>query len=118
MVFYAESHFLCNNSLHRREDRGQLCNPIQGRNHKENLGSTSAMVGKIALPPPGWDRVRVSENLGATSVALVDPVDTSLINIHITKRCFEIVEIQKCFGSILRTIIGDVPYVLSVLSFL
>jgi hypothetical protein len=48
----------------------------QGRNHGENLGSTSAMVGRIC--PPGWDRVRVSENLGATSVAPVAPVDTSL----------------------------------------
>ena len=28
--------------------------------------------------PPGWDRVKVSENLGATSVAPVTPVDTSL----------------------------------------
>ena len=36
------------------------------------------MVGKIC-PPPGQDRVKVSENLGATSVALVAPVDTSLL---------------------------------------
>ena len=28
--------------------------------------------------PPGWDRVKVSENLGATSVAPVAPADTSL----------------------------------------
>ena len=28
--------------------------------------------------PPGGDRVKVSENLGATSVAPVAPVDTSL----------------------------------------
>ena len=27
---------------------------------------------------PGWDRVKVSENLGATKVALVAPADTSL----------------------------------------
>ena len=26
--------------------------------------------------PPGWNRVRVSENLGATAVAPVAPVDT------------------------------------------
>ena len=51
----------------------------QGRNHKENLGSTSAMVGRIC--PPGWDRVRVSENLGATAVAPVAPADTSLPSI-------------------------------------
>ena len=29
--------------------------------------------------PLGWDRVKVSENLGATSVASVAPVDTSLL---------------------------------------
>ena len=28
--------------------------------------------------PPGWDRVKVSENLGATAVAPVAPADTSL----------------------------------------
>ena len=28
--------------------------------------------------PPGWNRVKVSENLGATSVAPVAPVNTSL----------------------------------------
>ena len=28
--------------------------------------------------PPGWDRVKVSKNLGATAVAPVAPVDTSL----------------------------------------
>ena len=28
--------------------------------------------------PPGWDRVKVSENLGATRVAPVAPADTSL----------------------------------------
>ena len=43
-------------------------------NRRENLDATSAMVGKIC--PPGGDRVKVSENLGATSVALVAPVDT------------------------------------------
>ena len=48
----------------------------QGRNHGENLGSTSAMVGRIY--PPGWDKVKVSENLGATSIAPVAPADTSL----------------------------------------
>ena len=34
------------------------------------------MVGKIC--PPSEDRVKVSENLGATSVAPVAPVITSL----------------------------------------
>ena len=31
------------------------------------------MVGRICPPPPGWNRVKVSENLGSTSVALVAP---------------------------------------------
>ena len=31
-----------------------------------------------APPPPGWDRVKESENLGATAVAPVAPADTSL----------------------------------------
>ena len=31
------------------------------------------------LPPPSWDRVKVSENLGATAVAPVAPMDTSLL---------------------------------------
>ena len=58
-----------------------VCN-TQGRNHGENLGSTSAMVGRIC-PPSGWDRVKVSENLGATAVAPVAPADTSLNRGHI-----------------------------------
>ena len=48
----------------------------QGRNHRENLGATAPMVGRIC--PPDWNRVKVSENLGATAVASVAPVDTSL----------------------------------------
>ena len=35
------------------------------------------MVGRIC-PPPCWNRVKVSENLDATEVATVAPVDTSL----------------------------------------
>ena len=46
----------------------------QGRNRRENLDATSAMVGRIC--PPREDRVKISE--GATSVAPVAPVDTSL----------------------------------------
>ena len=55
----------------------------QGRNHRENLGATTPMVGKICTlpPPPSWNRVKVSENLGATPVAPVAPVDTSLRSI-------------------------------------
>ena len=33
------------------------------------------------LPPPGWDRVKVSENLDATAVAPVAPVDTMAIRV-------------------------------------
>ena len=40
------------------------------------------MVGRIC--PPGGDRVKVSQNLGATWVTLVAPVDTSL-KAHIKK---------------------------------
>jgi hypothetical protein len=36
------------------------------------------MVGRIC-PPPGWNGVKVSETLGATPVAPVAPVDTSLL---------------------------------------
>ena len=42
--------------------------PIVG----EMFGATSVMVGKICPPPPGWNRVKVSEILG------VAPVDTFL----------------------------------------
>ena len=31
------------------------------------------------LPPPGWNKVKVSESLGAIMVTLVAPVDTSLL---------------------------------------
>ena len=52
----------------------------QGRNRREYLDATSAMVGRICPPPgPGRDRVNVTENVGATEVAPVAPVDTSLL---------------------------------------
>ena len=41
---------------------------MQGRNNGENLCSALS----------GWDRVKVTENLGATAVAPVAPADTSL----------------------------------------
>ena len=48
---------------------------------KFRCDATSAMVGRIY--PPGGDRVKVSENLGATAVVPVAPVDTSLLgDIH------------------------------------
>ena len=54
---------------------------LQGRNHGKMLAATSAMVGRIC--PPGWDRIKVSGNLGATLVAPVAPVVTSLQSISI-----------------------------------
>ena len=39
------------------------------------------MVGRIC--PPGWNRVKVSENLGATAVVPVASVDTSLKSIRL-----------------------------------
>ena len=51
----------------------------KGRNRRENLDVTSAMVGI-------GDRVKVSENLGATSVAPVPPVVTSLLFIYSTEK--------------------------------
>ena len=50
---------------------------MQGRNERDNLGTTAPMVGRIP-PPPGLNRVKVSENLDATAVVPVAPVDTSL----------------------------------------
>ena len=44
--------------------------------HGENLVVTTAMVVRIC--PPGGNRVKVSENLGATAVILVASVDISL----------------------------------------
>ena len=44
--------------------------------HGENLGATSPIVGRIC--PPGWNRVKVPENIVGTAVVLVAPVDTSL----------------------------------------
>ena len=43
------------------------------------------MVGRIC-PPPGCDRVKVSENLGATAVAPVAPVDTSLCYVRLSDK--------------------------------
>ena len=56
---------------------------MEGCNHGENLVATVPMVGRTCPPPHGWNRVKVSENLGATVVAPVAPVDTSLKCVHI-----------------------------------
>ena len=64
---------------------------MQGRNHEENLGATAPMVSRIC--PPGWNRVKVSENLGATPVAPVAPVDTSLQTNKQTNNPFNFIEL-------------------------
>ena len=56
--------------------------------HRERIWRRrDVIMGKIQVrplqwwaesAPPGWDRVKVSENLGATAVAPVAPADTSL----------------------------------------
>ena len=50
---------------------------LQRCNLGEIFGATSAMLGRIC-PPPGWNRIKVSENLCATAVTPVFPVVTSL----------------------------------------
>jgi hypothetical protein len=72
--------------IRRSAENAIFCylNITQGRNHGENLGLTSAMVGRSA--PPSWDMVKVSENLGATVVAPVAPTDTSLSLNHVIQK--------------------------------
>ena len=55
-----------------KADKKEFIYSNQGRNHRENLGATTLMVGRIC--PPSWNKVKVSENLGATAVAPVAPV--------------------------------------------
>ena len=50
---------------------------VQRCNRGEIFGATHSMLGAESAPP-GWNRVKVSENLGATAVAPVAPVITSL----------------------------------------
>ena len=45
--------------------------------------------------PPGWNRVKVSENFGATAVAPVTPADTSLAPIK-SKEIYFRDKIPKC----------------------
>ena len=51
----------------------------QGRNHRENLVATSAMVGRIC--PHGGDRVKVFENSGLITVVPLAPVETFLVGV-------------------------------------
>ena len=44
---------------------------FQRCNHWEIFGATSAMQWWGRINPPGWNRVKVSENLGATAVTPV-----------------------------------------------
>ena len=46
--------------------------------HREIFDATFAMVGRICPLPHGWNKVKVSKNLGATLVVPVAPVVTSL----------------------------------------
>ena len=46
-------------------------------NRGETFGATYSMLG-VESAPPGWNRVKGSENLGATAVAPVAPAVTSL----------------------------------------
>ena len=54
-------------------------NRTQRCNRGEIFGATYSMLGAESAPP-GWNRVKVSENLGATVVAPVAPAVTSLTN--------------------------------------
>ena len=51
---------------------------LQRCSRGEMFGTTSLMLGRICPPPTGWNRVKVSENLGATDIALVAPMITFL----------------------------------------
>ena len=61
---------------------------IQRCNHGEIFGATSVMVGQnLPPPPPVWNSVKLSENLGATAVAVVAPAVTSL-PVKFTDACY------------------------------
>ena len=51
--------------------------------------------------PLGWNRVKVSENLGATAVALVAPVDTSLLYYWLEINCFSQIHTAWTFNEVL-----------------
>lgn len=53
--------------------------------NREFFGATSAVVGRICLL--GWNRVTVSENVGATAVVPVALVDTSLTFMVVSNWC-------------------------------
>ena len=54
------------------------------------------MVDRICPPLPGGDRVKVSENLGATVVVQLTPVDTSLV-LEATVPYVHMKDIKKIF---------------------
>jgi hypothetical protein len=53
------------------------------------------MVGRIC--PPGWNKVKVSENLGATEGETVSPVDTFLPYVLSNQFVFEIIFTKSAF---------------------
>ena len=85
------------------------------------LVATSAMVGRIC--PPGGDRVRVSGNLGATTVAPVAPVVTSLyddwikskyvasgITLPLSNRVSDFVRFRNCAKLLLSQFVEFLPH--------
>ena len=65
-----------NKSMYVIQNTADIVVYFQGRNPGENVGATAPVACGIC--PPGRNMVMVSENLGATSVNLVVPVNTSL----------------------------------------
>ena len=60
--------------------KGQSINDVN-QNHfyiQQDTQPPGVRAWQNLPPPPGWNRVKVSENLGATAVATIAPVDTSL----------------------------------------
>ena len=69
---------------------------MQRYNFGEIFGATSD--GGQNLSHPGWNRVKVSENLGATAVTPVAPVDTSLDSHHDIRKVTKITRnyLERC----------------------
>ena len=55
---------------------------LQRCNRGEIFGAPLRCWGRICPPPLGWNRVKVSENLGATTVVPVAHADTSLLSLQ------------------------------------
>ena len=61
--------------IRRKNSLKKFVEKNSSKKPQENVSCDLCDGGQNLPPPPGRDRVKVSENLGATSVA---PVDTSL----------------------------------------